>query len=807
MTTYFKRLPGRIINIVMGRHAYTSVLFVVLGLVALQLDSTSNLHAQEKKEQKGMTMRGNKPYQWWYLGEAVTFKPGPLPDDLKTLEGVVFDVSDNYVATVLISREKLDTVGWEWTPKETGFYDIEFSWFDAAGQRTDIGTSFGMKAPNGTRAKFERKRMSVAVTKRPDANAKHTGQFGFHYHLDTKEIPLAKLIGYDFAFIHSIPWGTYYTMKEQAIEPERGVYNWNALDTSVKALVDAKFEIAAQFLYTPAWASPHPELADKIAICLPVSSAYAPVNMDDFTNFVELTVKRYKDHIKIWEIWNEPNMPNGSIYWFDTPENYVKLLQAGYKSVKKVQPEAQVWNGGIGMRLSYHAFYDQMLQNGAAPFYDKLSLHGVSTDVSDFRRIEKENNAPHKEALMTEWHAILVGNMSAKLMDSEAGLSMRMMRDQLSQIKQGVTKTVMFEITNQMEKETINFSIANNWFTHSSGLFRRTPRIEPRHPALVMAVFIDAIGKKASFIKEVVVGKEGYGLLLSTGKGNIVALWSDQEPIKISDLKKLTTNQSVLSDWEGKTVQLNGAGALDTNKIYYLSAPSSTALSEETGVDRFIPPNRIQRTASGAPSASFVAGKIVDSPITDRGAITSDWKYTSLIKQDGAVKTPEAKALVGVHEDGIDVVVQVRDPIHVQNESGKWWQGDSVQLGIDCEGRGLVNGNIEVIAALKPDGVVFWKLAEVNAAADLPAKITPVNAAIQYGDCKITREGDLTIYKIRLPWSELYPMAYNPKQKLKLSLVINNNDGKGRAGYLEWGGGIGSNEKDPLQYGTLQLIK
>jgi hypothetical protein len=50
-------------------------------------------------------------------------------------------------------------------------------------------------------------------------------------------------------------------------------------------------------------------------------------------------------------------------------------------------------------------------------------------------------------------------------------------------------------------------------------------------------------------------------------------------------------------------------------------------------------------------------------------------------------------------------------------------------------------------------------------------------------------------------------MAYNPKQKLKLSLVINNNDGKGRAGYLEWGGGIGGNEKDPLQYGTLQLIK
>jgi len=776
----------------------------IVGLSMLMSLTAQSLHAQETKPESALTLRGNKLAQWWRLGEVVTFKPGALPADLQSLEGRISDVSDKQLETISVDRAKLEASGWQWTPKTTGFYEVEFSWRDSAGQRNDISVSYWKKAPNGEKAKFDRRKFSVAVTKHPDADAKPTGQFGFHYHLETREIPLAKLIGYDFAFIHSIPWGNYYLSKDKAVEPERGVYRWDELDASVKALTNAGFEIAAQFLYTPVWASPHPEKADKIAICLPESSAYAPRDMADFTNFVEKTVQRYKDRIKIWEIWNEPNMPNGSIYWFDTPENYAKLLEAGYKAVKKVQPEAEVWNGGIGMRLSYHAFYDKILQSGVAPYYDKLSLHGVSTDVSDFRRIEAENNAPHKDAVMSEWHAILVGNMSNKLMDTEPGLSMRMMRDQLSQIKQGVVKTVVFEITNQSEKETTNFAIANNWFTHSSGLFRNVPRVEARHPALVMAIFLQTIGNKASFIKEVLVGRDGYGLLLATGKGNILALWSEKEAIKLSDLKDFATSKSVLRDWEGREIALGGTGDLALKTVYYLTQPNDATLNRAESVDRFIPPNRVQRTALGAPSASFVNDKVKDAQIADNTFwISNDWKYVPMGQSEG-VPDISARALVGVHQDGVDLVVEVHDPKHVQNESEKWWQGDSLQVGIDCEGRGLIGGNMEIVAALKPNGVVFWKLAVANAGADLPAEIAQANSAMKRGECKITREGEKTIYRIRIPWSELYPMVYNPKQDLKISVLVNDNDGQGRSGYLGWGGGIGGNEKDPLQYGTLK---
>lgn len=782
-----------------------------MGLCLLMPAAWQNLEAEDSRPVPALTLRGNKPYSWWNLGEEIVFKSAgaEIPAEMKLLEGRIFDVADQFQESISVDREQFLAGGWKWTPKSPGFYNIEFAWKDAEGKSSDVSVFFFVKAPNGNKGRFERDKFSIAVTERPDANQKHVGQFGFHYHLETREIPLAQLIGYDFAFIHSIPWGNYYTDKKKAIEPERGVYNWDVLDASVRALSAAGFEIAAQFLYTPVWASPHPEKANEIAICLPVSSAYAPADMADFTTFVEKTVLRYKDRIKIWEIWNEPNMPNGSIYWFDTPENYVRLLKAGYLAVKKVQPEAEVWNGGIGMRLSYHAFYDKILRGGASDYFDKLSLHGVSTDVEDFRRIETQNNVPHKDAVMSEWHAVLVGNMSDKLMDSEPGLSMRMMRDQLIQIKQGLTKTVMFEITNQTEKETINFGIANKWFTHSSGLFRTTPRVEPRHAAVVMATFIGAVGKKASFVKEVEVGKGGYGLQLATGKGNLLAIWADKEPLTVSDVKKFSGRNSVLRDWEGKVLPLESSAWLESKKIYYLSAPDEGVLARAESVDRLVPVARIQRGSKDAPSASYAVGKILDGPVAkDAPWITGNWKNVSLKGGEGKADFT-ARALVGVHEDGVDVIVEVHDSTHVQDQADRWWFGDSLQLAIDCEGRGMNGGNMELVAALKPEGAVFWKLAVANAGADLPSGITGANEAIRQGDCKIIREGETTVYRIRLPWSELYPMAHNPKAPLKIALLVNDNNGDGRAGYLEWGSGIAGNagnEKDPARYGTLKPV-
>ncbi len=753
-----------------------------------------------------LRIQPTQKYGWWIYSSPVSFKEssGHLPETFESLQGRIFDVSGSGIEAVTVTKQELLANGWNWTPKSPGYYEIEFVWKDIQGINHPVEEAFALMAPNKKTMSFNRKRYGVAVVPKLKDADKIIGQFGFQYHLNKQEeISLAKLIGYDFTMIHSIPWGANFTNLADAIEPEQDFYKWTKLDDDVAALEKAGFVIGAQFCYTPTWASPHPELVDKINICVRESSAYAPKNIEDFTSFVSESVQRYKDRIAIWEIWNEPNLPGSSCFWSDTPEKYIEMLKAGYETIKKIQPESDVLNGGLGMRISYLAFYDRILEGGAAPFYDKLSLHAISTDLEPFRAVERSYNAPSKPAMVTEWHAILLGNMSGgEALPSESALSLRMMRDLLNQLKQGVIRTAIFEMTNQIEKESLGFAIQNKWFTHSAGLFRLRPRIEPRHAAVVMAVFLETVGKKATFLKEIQLGKDAIGIALNTNAGDVLAIITSKAGLPKSEMAALAGPNSVLSDWEGKELSISDKTDLDAEKVFYLSNPKSAALNKAALADALIPETRMHRASKDAPTGAYVTGDILaDNAKFGSQELTDGWKWVSLRGDSTAIK---AKALIGISESGLDAIITVDDPVHFQTEDKDLWFGDSVQLAIDCEGKGRFGSSTEVVAGLKGDTTIFRKITNADAGADLPTKRTLINSAIEFGSCQIERAGDSTIYRLHLDWSELYPMVYDPAKPLKVALLINNNAGQGRAGYLEWGSGLGAGEKDPAAFGTLK---
>jgi len=60
------------------------------------------------------------------------------------------------------------------------------------------------------------------------------------------------------------------------------------------------------------------------------------------------------------------------------------------------------------------------------------------------------------------------------------------------------------------------------------------------------------------------------------------------------------------------------------------------------------------------------------------------------------------------------------------------------------------------------------------------------------------------LYKVHVDWSEFYPFSFDEKKPLRFSLVVNNNDGNGRLGWLEWGEGI-AGEKNASLFGKIQM--
>lgn len=134
-----------------------------------------------------------------------------------------------------------------------------------------------------------------------------------------------------------------------------------------------------------------------------------PVNDENyFARYLWLTVNEYKDFVRFWEIWNEPdfaldqtaaNAPPGQPgnWWDNDPDpcnsaihapiqHYVRMLRISWEVIKTADPTAYVCTGGLGNP----AFLDAILRNtdnpnggavtaefpmGGGAYFDVLSFH------------------------------------------------------------------------------------------------------------------------------------------------------------------------------------------------------------------------------------------------------------------------------------------------------------------------------------------------------------------------------------------------------------------------------------------------
>ncbi len=98
-----------------------------------------------------------------------------------------------------------------------------------------------------------------------------------------------------------------------------------------------------------------------------------PESLEEFADYVGATVSRYKNKVKHWEIWNEPNHP---VYWSkskDDMKTYVQLLKLAYSAAKKADPDSFVINGGITEPVieDVRNFY----KAGGKNFTDAITIH------------------------------------------------------------------------------------------------------------------------------------------------------------------------------------------------------------------------------------------------------------------------------------------------------------------------------------------------------------------------------------------------------------------------------------------------
>lgn len=222
------------------------------------------------------------------------------------------------------------------------------------------------------------------------------------------------------------------------IQPtETGPWEWRETDRIVNAATRRGLGVVALVGFAPPWA--------RDPACIN-NYGCAPSDPAKFANFAGQVAARYKDKIKKFEIWNEPNTPNFFAPQPNVPKYAAMLTQAG-AAIKQASPTAKVSSGGLapgydgGSLIAPVTFISQLYQAGATNF-DAVGLHPYSqpglptqparwsaftqieghpsiTDMPTVLGVMKANGKGNNEIWLTEYGAPTHGTGNIATLDDQ----------------------------------------------------------------------------------------------------------------------------------------------------------------------------------------------------------------------------------------------------------------------------------------------------------------------------------------------------------------------------------------------------
>ncbi|MCC7494725.1 MAG: beta-galactosidase [Fimbriimonadaceae bacterium] len=229
-------------------------------------------------------------------------------------------------------------------PADLRFADLEASY------------TVGELPPVTSRAGFTRPVEAPAETAPRPASPWGMGLYLYRYPGDA-----AGLARMDRAAALGAAAGVKWSREElqwHRLEPERGKFDWTYYDQMLATAQRHGISVYGLLAYWSRW-----------------TKAYTPEGVTDYVAWVRQVVRRYKDRVKHWEIWNEPNI----FFWSGPKELYPVMLQQAYRAIKEEDPTAQVL--GCSTAGIDRGFIQRCL-DAQAPF-DILTIHPYRGQLDD----------------------------------------------------------------------------------------------------------------------------------------------------------------------------------------------------------------------------------------------------------------------------------------------------------------------------------------------------------------------------------------------------------------------------------------
>ncbi len=169
------------------------------------------------------------------------------------------------------------------------------------------------------------------------------------------------------------------------VEPKPGRFDFGRYDRIVDLLRSKGIQVLGTLEYNPAWrqaawnAAPEPKL---------------------YVRYAKAVVHHFKDRVKYWEIWNEPDY---GTYWQpqDNLATYCKLLKKAYPAIKREDPTALVLEGSLSQMIltSQRDIY----QEAGPESFDIVNVHLFPNPLDNVSLAQARDQLQSLKRIMAEF--------------------------------------------------------------------------------------------------------------------------------------------------------------------------------------------------------------------------------------------------------------------------------------------------------------------------------------------------------------------------------------------------------------------
>lgn len=166
-----------------------------------------------------------------------------------------------------------------------------------------------------------------------------------------------------------------------AIQPQPDIWRWELMDEMVDAFAADGIEMQVLLGYSVRWA------VDPAIKGHGKDVLFAAPDLDAWRAYVAASVKRYQGRVRLWEVWNEPDLT----FWRGTTEQYIALARVAIEEIRRADPAARIMTGGFATLEPHHARHlnpdlQVRVMREIGPLFDYHAVHEHGA-FAEFARI------------------------------------------------------------------------------------------------------------------------------------------------------------------------------------------------------------------------------------------------------------------------------------------------------------------------------------------------------------------------------------------------------------------------------------